>query len=734
MRPFTATYRLQFGEGMTFADAARLAPYLASLGVSHLYASPVFEARSGSTHGYDVTDYNRLRESLGGRAGFDAMVAALHEAGLGLILDIVPNHMAASVENPWLADVMKRGQSSPHADAFDIDWDRGGKLVLPILGAPLDEVLASGDVAVRDGQLFVYDTGLPLADGTGEGAARDVLAAQAYDLVFWRDLHRLNYRRFFDITDLIGVRMEDEGVFARSHALLAELIEAGAVDGVRVDHVDGMRDPAGYLERLAGLFPDREPPVWVEKIVEGEERLPAWPVRGETGYAVLPWLDGVFVDAGAERAFTDLYRELTGDERDFHAVEDTAKREVIAGPFAHEFETLAARVAEAADVPADEAQAVLETVARSFPVYRTYLPAAGEAERLRTVAKPAEHLPGFEAVLGILTDPVRPEALTFQQMTGPVTAKAVEDTSFYRWHRWSMLNEVGGDPSVFGRTTDAFHARMAERVRTEPLALSATATHDTKRGEDTRARLAAATHAPDFWAEQARAWWAASEAARGGVAPVTAYLLFQTSVGFWDEDAPDTLADRLAEYALKAARERKRDTSWTDQDEDYEARLTALARATCTGTLGEIVAATAARLAPAGEAISVARAVLKAAIPGVPDTYQGREGPDHSLVDPDNRRPVDFAGLAAALRRDAPPKLAATAAMLRLRRAHPGLFGGGTYEPMAAGDGVLAFARRGGGAALHVAVATRPGAALPSLPGEAVVTGRAASVSLTREG
>ena len=733
MRRITGTYRLQFGEGMTFDDAGRLAPYLASLGISHLYASPVFEARSGSTHGYDVTDHNALREALGGRAGFDRMVAALHEQGLGLVLDIVPNHMAASPENPWLWDVLAKGRASEHADTFDIDWEKsGGKVVLPILGAPLEDVLAAGELTVRGDRLAYYETELPLAEGTGEGAVADVLACQHYEPSFWRDLHRLNYRRFFDITDLIGVRMEDEAVFDRSHRLIGELVASGAVDSLRVDHVDGMRDPKGYLDRLSGLFPDREQAaIWVEKIVEGAERLPdAWSVLGETGYAVMAWLDGVFVDTGAEAAFTDLYRELTDDQRDFHAVEAAAKREVVAGPFAHEFAALAERVSAAADVPEDEARAVLETVARSFPVYRTYLPAEGEADRLRTFAEPAKDLPGFDAVMGILTDPARPEALTFQQMTGPVTAKAVEDTSFYRWHRWSMLNEVGGDPSVFGRTPDAFHARMKERL-SEPLALSATATHDTKRGEDVRARLAAATHEPAYWADQARAWWAEARDAREGVARVTAYVLFQTAIGFWDEGARDTLADRLAEYALKAARERKRATSWTDQDEDYEERLEALARATCEGRLGEIVAETAARLDQAGQGIAVARTVLKAAVPGVPDTYQGREGTDLHLVDPDNRRPVDFGALASALPDDPAPKLAATAAMLRLRRDHPDLFEHGTYEPQETGDGVLAFARTHGSRTLRVAVATRPGAALPDLPGEAVLDLPTARVRLT---
>ena len=735
-RPVTATYRVQFGGDVTFARAAEIAPYLADLGVSHLYASPVFAARSGSTHGYDVTDYNVLREELGGREGFDAMVRALHEAGLGLILDIVPNHMAASPENPWLADVMKRGRASEHARAFDIDWEKSERLVLPVLGAPLDEVLAAGELSVVDDARFglalaYYDARFPLAEGSEAGDIAETVRAQNYALSYWRDLDRLNYRRFFDITDLIGVRMEDEAVFEASHRLLSELIASGAVDGVRVDHVDGMRDPAGYLDRLAGLFGNRaDPPVWVEKIVEGDERLPdGWPVRGETGYAVLPWLDGVFVDQDAEAPLTALYRELTGDERAFADVEHAAKREVVDGPFAHEFGALAGRIASELDLDAAKVRAVIEEVAIAFPVYRTYLPGRGEAERLRSYAETVrdQHEAGvFDAVLGVLTGPGAPAGLTFQQMTGPVTAKAVEDTSFYRWHRWSALNEVGGDPSVFGRSGVTFHERMAERAAAEPGAMSTTATHDTKRGEDVRARLLAATHAPDAWADAARAWFAASASLREGIAANTAYLVFQTAVGFWPvrgEDDEAGLADRLVQYALKAARERKRDTSWTDQDEGYEAKLEALSRAACEGDLAGIARGLAERLAEAAAGVSVARAVLKAAIPGVPDTYQGTELVDLSLVDPDNRRPVDWDRRAALLSGEAPRKMAATAAMLRLRRARPEAFAGG-YEGVDAPDGVLAFAR----GPVRVAVAIRPGAALPEAAGEIVLDDRAVRV------
>ncbi|WP_051882191.1 malto-oligosyltrehalose synthase [Parvularcula oceani] len=749
MTSVTATYRLQFGGETTFDRAAELAPYFRKLGISHLYASPVFAAREGSTHGYDVTDYNTLNPALGGREGFERMAAALKAEGLGLILDIVPNHMAASPQNPWLADAMAKGQASEHAAAFDIDWDRAdGKLVLPVLGAPLEEVLGRGELKLVDDDRFgraidYYGTRFPLAEGSETEDLAETLSRQHYALSFWRDLHRLNYRRFFDITDLIGVRMEDERVFDASHRLLKELIGEELIDGVRVDHVDGMRDPKGYLERLAALFPEADtPPVWVEKIVEGEERIPAdWPVRGETGYAVMPWLDGVLTETGAERALTDLYAELTGETRSFHAVEVEAKREIIAGPFDHEFDLLAERLAGRLGRDAGAVRGVIEEIAVAFPIYRTYLRPgeSHDAQRLRAFAGEAKggKDDAYEAVLSVLSDPDMPEALNFQQMTGPVTAKAVEDTSFYRWHRWSALNEVGGDPAIFGRSPDAFHSRMQERAQRAPLALSATATHDTKRGEDVRARLAAASHVPDEWASWARDWWNASAAQREGVSGSDAYLLFQTIVGFWPvngEDPRDGLADRLSAYMLKAAREAKRDTSWTDGDEAYEKRLDRLARAACEGELARRAETAAHALAGPAADLCVARAVLKAAIPGVPDTYQGTELTDLSLVDPDNRRPVDFERRKTLLARggDGPAarKMAATAAMLRLRRDHPDVFLDGGYAPVEAGTGALAFTRGGNGKSISVAVAIAPGASLPEIPGESVLDDRAARVTL----
>jgi (1->4)-alpha-D-glucan 1-alpha-D-glucosylmutase len=746
MRPIVGVYRVQFGGEVTFDRAAALAPYLERLGVTHLYASPVFEAAPGSTHGYDVTDYNALRAELGGREGFGRMVRALHERGLGLVLDIVPNHMAASPHNPWLADVMRRGRRSEHAGTFDVDWDKsGGKLVLPVLGAPLDEVLEKGELQiVTDDALgpcvAYYDARFPLAGGTEGGDGREVLERQHFALSYWRDLERLNYRRFFDITDLIGVRMEDEAVFERSHRLVRELIEEGAVDGLRIDHVDGMRDPEGYLRRLAGFFPDQDPPpVWVEKIVEGDERVPAsWPVRGETGYAAMPWLDGVLTNREAEAPFTALYAELANDTRQFREVEHEAKREVVDGPFAHEFETLSAQVADALGEDEAAVRGVIEAVAIAFPVYRTYLPGEGEEERLRAFARAAKEGHDealFGHVLDLLADPAQPAALSFQQMTGPVTAKAVEDTSFYRWHRWSALNEVGGDPSVFGRSVEAFHEEMQARAKLCPQALTATATHDTKRGEDVRARLAAATHVPEAWQGWARRWFDASARLRTPVADNTAYLLFQTAVGFWPvngEDEKAGLGDRLVQYALKAARERKRDTSWTDQNETYEQKLERLARATCEGELAGIVRETAEALAGPAADLSLARLVLKMTVPGVPDTYNGTEATSLSLVDPDNRRPVDWDALGALIESGEGPsgrKAKATATLLRLRREAPGLFLHSAYEPREAPEGVLAFARRHEGKALAVAVAVRPGAALPEAAEPVVLEDRAARVA-----
>lgn len=753
----TATYRLQFGGAMDFAAAARLAPYLRDLGISHLYASPVFEARPGSDHGYDVTDPNRISEALGGYDGFEAMARAYHREGLAVLLDIVPNHMAASADTPWFADMLRHGPQAEAARIFDVDWARGdGRLILPVLGQPIEAVLQAGELTrVEDAALgpclAYYDKRFPLAPDTPADAGLEAcLAHQHFELVYWRDLHRLNYRRFFEINDLICVRQEDPAVFEASHKLIAHLVREGLVAGLRVDHIDGLWDPKGYLDRLAALFPDaaQPPPIWVEKILEGEERLPAdWAVAGETGYGILSDLDALFVPEAAAPALSAAYQALTGEPLAFAPVAADAKRLMIDTAFDHEFDSLAAAVAGQMGRRAAEVRPVLGDLAVAFPVYRTYLRAGAacdrERRRLGEITDRVRTGGGIDPLildqlLGVLSNPDQPAALRFQQMTGPVMAKAVEDTAFYRHVRCLALNEVGGAPDRVGLSVAAFHARMAARAEQVPATLSATATHDTKRGEDVRARLIALARTPERWAEIFHHWFQASRADRAGVRARDVYALLQTALGFWptegDEPADrQALAERLAAYALKAAREAKQETAWTERDEAYEARLTAFARTLCTGPLSDEIARTAQDLAPAAADIAIARLVLKALVPGIPDIYQGCEGLDLSLVDPDNRRPVDFQARQDLLRSGgqgaSARKMAATAALLRLRRAVPDVMAAGDYRPRPAGPGQLGFARRLDGQEIVLAVALAPGPALPARPdGQTVLDDAAAWV------
>lgn len=721
----SSTYRLQFGKELDFRKAAGLADYLAGLGVTHLYASPVFEAMPGSPHGYDVTDPCRLSEALGGEEGFSDLVRALRGHGLGLILDIVPNHMAASPHNPWFADVLARGQSSAFARLFDIDWERGGgQVVLPLLGAPLEACIAQGDLILEGEALVYFDSRFPLRPGTAQGPIEDVLAAQAYRLCHWRDLEALNYRRFFDITGLIGIRQEDPEVFEKTHALIARLIGEGAIDGVRVDHVDGLRDPRTYLDRLAALFPGAPapPPIWVEKILEPGERLPAdWPVAGETGYAALGLIDRVLMDGRQEARFDALCRRYAGSLPDLGALAPAVKREIIGSSFAAEFGRLAHELAAQTGHPVSPVEHVLREIAAHMPVYRTYLRAGGGdvaalSEAVAQVDAPAEEL---DAVMAALTsaDPASGShdlAMRFQQLTGPVMAKAVEDTAFYRHPRFIALNEVGGDPDRFSLDPSAFHEAIAGLP---PLGLVASATHDTKRGDGTRLRLIAASHRPDLWERTVQALEEALAGEGAILPPADRYMLIQAALGIHDPGADRAaLAERLALYAVKAAREAKQATSWTDTNERHEAALTELAGRLEAEPAAGLLDAFAAALVPLEEGLDVARLVLKHTIPGIPDLYQGTEWIERTLVDPDNRRPVDFAARRAALTAGTHPRLGLLQRLLRLRQDHAALFRTGDYRPDPAPEGQLAFRRAGAGEVLVVALRIAPDA--PALPAE----------------
>ena len=605
MTDVRATYRLQLGPDLGFAAARELVPYLAELGVSHLYLSPSLQARRGSTHGYDVVDPTRVSEDLGGEEGLRSLSAAARASGLGIVLDIVPNHMAATDENPFWRDPLWR------AKFFDLDWRTGV------------------------------------------------------------------HRRFFDVGELAGVRMEDPEVWEVTHAKVVELAQDGVVDGVRVDHPDGLANPRRYLERLRESGIER---VWVEKILEPGERLPAWPVEGTTGYEFLNDVTALFVSPAAEEPLTALYAELSGERRSFAAVAAEAKREQASTTFADEAAQLAAKLPFDADV---------ERALASFHVYRTYVePDSGLVTDADRAAIAAAALPEELARILLLEERGHDAfVVRFQQTTPPVHAKGVEDTAFYRWNRLVALNEVGGDPGRFSLSVAGFHEANLARP---PGGLLATTTHDTKRSGDVRARLTAIADEPAEWEAIVR------QRLCGWRDPNEAYLILQTLVGAW----PLT-AERLELYLEKALREAKVNTSWIDQDHEWEAG----AKAWAVGLLAdEELGGYAERLARRAERIVLGTTLLKLTAPGVPDVYQGDELPFLALVDPDNRRPVDW-----ELRRrllassEEPPKLRLIRETLALHARRTTAFAG-SYEPVDAGEDVCAFTR---GGEVLVAVAIR---------------------------
>ncbi len=731
----TATYRVQFREGMDFARAAGIVPYLAELGASHLYASPIFQATHGSTHGYDVTDHRRFDDDLGGMDGFLELSAALKRAGSGLILDIVPNHMAASVQNPWWADVLRHGRDSRYAGHFDIDWD-APNLVLPVLGKPYGDVVEAGELTLgRDGDGYVlryYEHAFPLSPATAsviaEAAGTDLAAppdeatlqrlgadrelihriheAQPYRLAYWR-LARdgLTNRRFFEISDLVGVRVEEPRVFDDVHRFLFEMIDAGHVHGVRVDHVDGLADPTGYLDRLAREVP-RPVPIWVEKILARGETLPDWPVAGTTGYEFTDLVASVVTDPRGVPTLSEGYDAFTGTEHDYDAMRVEAKREILRQNLAAELDLLTG-LAEAAlaDDPSardwgrDSLRRALIGILVALPVYRTYL-AGGPASpadrailgRLREDAATHAELdePGaIDSVLDHLTeagnDIDRRLRTRLQQTSGALMAKAVEDTLFYRYNRLISANEVGGEPDHAAQPPSAFHDFMGRHGGT---ALNATATHDTKRGEDARMRIAALAELPDAWVGAVAAF--DRELAGEGEAAADAearWLFYQALLGGWQQPADETLRDRAKTYMQKAVREAKRQTSWVAADDEYEAGLmsfvdAAFASPRFLGIFDDLTAP----FVETGRRKSLAQLALKLMAPGIPDIYQGTESFDLSFVDPDNRRPVDFAGLREPPDRDeAPHGSRLKAPLMRfglaLRREHARAFPGRDLPP-----------------------------------------------------
>ncbi|MEV6917363.1 malto-oligosyltrehalose synthase [Amycolatopsis sp. NPDC051106] len=702
-----STYRVQLRPEFPFSDAAGIAGYLRDLGIGALYASPVLDAAPGSTHGYDVVDATRARPALGGESARQELSTLLKELGLGLVVDIVPNHMSVEVPkvNRWWWDVLTHGRESEYASYFDIDWDRG-PLLLPVLGD--DDAVA--ELTVDGGELAYYDHRFPLAPGTEGGTPQEVHERQHYRLIGWqRGNAELTYRRFFDITNLAAVRVEDPTVFAETHGEVLRWVADGDVTGLRVDHPDGLADPGGYFRRLRENAPD----AWIvaEKILHPGEPLPqSWPVDGTTGYDALREIAGVFVDPAAEPDYTALATEL-GVKTGYHRVEAEARRLVTDHILVAEVRRIAALL-PGVD-PEQARQAVAETMI-AFPVYRSYLP-EGAAHWTAAIDGARQARPDLADALLVLDAYVRKNpggelATRIQQTSGMVVAKGTEDTTFYRYTRFAALNEVGGNPDRFGLGVEEFHRLAAEREAGHPAAMTTLTTHDTKRSEDTRARMAVLSEVPGEFAEAVRRW----TARRGIDEPSLNLLAWQTLVATWPIEPA-----RLRDYLDKAAKEAKLRTSWTSHDEAFEADVAAWPEDVMgDAELASDVEAFVSRIERPGYVNSLGQKLVQLTAPGVPDVYQGTELWDFSLVDPDNRRPVDYAVrreiLARVIDGELPEidasgaaKLLVVHKALRLRREHPALFRG--YRPLraegAAAEHVLAYTRSAG---LAVAVTRLP--------------------------
>lgn len=707
-----STYRLQITAGFPLAAAAEQADYLRALGADWAYLSPLLTATPGSDHGYDVVDPTRIDPERGGRAGLDAFSATARGFGLGILVDIVPNHLGVRrpEANPWWWDVLRLGPGSPWARHFDIDWTAGdGRVRLPVLGDEGDDPPA---LRVEGDELRYHEHRFPLAPGTPDGPLAAVLAAQHYELVHWtRADADLTYRRFFAVSELAGVRVEDPEVFADTHREIIRWVREGLVDGLRVDHPDGLADPGEYLDRLAeatgGAY------VLVEKILEpGESLPPFWATAGTTGYDALAEIDRVLVDPAGRDALGSLDAALRGEWRSWADLIHESKRGIADGILRSEVNRLTRDLlAEQPDAgPAPVLADALAELLACFPVYRSYLPYGAEhleAARVEARRRRPDLAVTLDAVATLLADPERRVAVRFQQTSGMVMAKGVEDTAFYRVSRLATLTEVGGDPDEFALDVDGFHARQQARLAASPGSMTTLSTHDTKRGEDTRARITAIAEIPEEWA----AFIARRRAALSlGDGPFE-NLLWETIVGCWPRER-----EALHAYAEKAAREAATSTSWTRPAAGFERELRRLVDSAFDhpATRSD-VESMVARLEPAGWSNGLAAKLLQLAGPGVPDVYQGSELWERSLVDPDNRRPVDFAvrrellarldaGELPAIDASGAAKLLVTSRTLRARRDRPEDFD--RYLPLpavgAAAGHVVAVDR--GGA---IAVATR---------------------------
>ncbi len=747
----SATYRLQFNPEFTLPHAAELAGYLRELGISHGYASPLFEARAGSSHGYDVCRFDRINPNLGARTDAGRFTSRLSKNGLGLVLDFVPNHMAANISNCWWCDVLEKGRASKFASFFDIDWERQdsrSKILLPVLEDDYEKVLRSGKLrlVLENGKAFVSycNHRFPLASESlhliggrprhSPNALRALLDMQHYQLASWREAAtRINYRRFFDVSDLVSLRMELPEVFAAAHAFVFRLIDQDKVNGLRIDHPDGLWDPKEYFGRLRRKSP-RQIYVVAEKILSPGEHLPGdWPAHGTTGYDFLNSVNGLFIDGKNEAAFDRIYRGSSGVKTDFATVAYQSKKQVLETSFGSEVTALTRRLRSIAMelgrncADSDLRAALVETVA-CFPVYRTYIREgtvkipANERRLIEQALQEAAHRnprvdrPAIKLLRDVLllrtalAKPARRFVMRFQQLTAPVMAKGVEDTAFYRYHRFVSLNEVGGSPKRFGVSVEEFHEHNRYTRQHWPHSMLATATHDTKRGEDVRARLNVLSEMPDEWREAVSRWSRLNARHKTVVGDQSSpdandeYLLYQTLVAAWPSEdqslsALENFRERISSYMLKAIREAKLHTSWTQPNPEYESAVTRFVEKILWDDpfLADL-RKFQQKIAFFGTFNSLAQVLLKITSPGVPDFYQGTELWDLSLVDPDNRRPVDFefrrrlfSGIDNASPgelldnwRTGQIKMFVMQRALEFRRGHAAPFEKGDYLPIAA--------------------------------------------------
>ncbi|AGP64511.1 malto-oligosyltrehalose synthase [Mycobacterium intracellulare subsp. yongonense 05-1390] len=710
--PMLSTYRLQLrgessGSAFTFADAEDLLDYLDELGVTHLYLSPIMTATTGSSHGYDVTDPTTVSPELGGRDGLARLSAAARARGLGLVVDIVPNHVGIDQprQNPWWWDVLRNGRSSPYATFFDIDWDldKDGRIVLPVLGSDED----AADLTVDGDVLRLGDLALPIAPGTAGGTGPEVHDRQHYRLVGWRN-GVCGYRRFFSITSLAGLRQEDRAVFDATHAEVGRWFAEGLVDGVRIDHPDGLSDPCGYLAWLRELV---GPSAWIviEKILAVDEALePTLPVGGTTGYDVLREVGGVFVDPQGAPALTALVESSGVDYRALPDMLADLKIRSATDTLGSELSRLRRSIAAAAGADHPQLPEAVAALLTHLGVYRSDYPglvALLPTALAETEAAAPELGPALQVLAAALARDCEP-ATRLQQLCGAVTAKSVEDCLFYRDARLVSLNEVGGEPHRFGVGAAEFHHSAASRARLWPQTMTTLTTHDTKRGEDVRARIGVLSQVPSLWAEFVARW----ETRAPSPDPATGQFLWQNIFGVWPVNGQVTreLRDRLHGYAEKAIREAAWRTSWNDPDADFEDAIHRWLDTVLDGPVAGQLTELVAQLNPHAASDALGQKLLALTVPGIPDVYQGTELWDDSLVDPDNRRPVDYAARRAALHELQHPKIRVVTTALRVRRAHPDTFLRGEYVPVLAdgdaADHVVAFRRGSNGGDIVVAV------------------------------